>query len=95
MKKILGKIKENLGKILFFVSFGAILFIISINANYDVDANKQQQRIQYVKDSLETEYYKKELESYPYNHSEIKDTTKKVICPQNQKSVKRNSMKQF
>jgi hypothetical protein len=29
-----------------------------------------------LKDSLETEYYKKELKSYPYNQSEIKDTIK-------------------
>lgn len=70
------KIKENLGEILFFLSFAGVLFIISVTPNYDVEALKKQQRIQSFKDSLETEYYKKELESFPYNHSEIKDTVK-------------------
>ena len=32
-------------------------------------------RVKYLRDSLEMEYYKKQLESYPYDHSEIKDTT--------------------
>lgn len=32
-------------------------------------------RVKYLKDSLEMEYIKKQLESYPYDHSEIKDTT--------------------
>jgi hypothetical protein len=71
MKKILGKINENLGEILFFLSFGGILFIISLTANYNLGITKQEQRMQYLKDSLETEYYKKQLESYPYDHSKI------------------------
>jgi len=37
---------------------------------------KEIQRIQRLKDSLEMEYYKKQLGTYPYNHSEIKDTSK-------------------
>lgn len=28
-------------------------------------------KLQFTKDSLETEYYKKQLESYPYDHSKI------------------------
>jgi len=28
-------------------------------------------RLVYLKDSLEMEYYKKQLESYPYDHSKI------------------------
>jgi pyruvate dehydrogenase complex dehydrogenase (E1) component len=32
-------------------------------------------RVKYLRDSLEMEYIKKQLESYPYDHSEIKDTT--------------------
>jgi hypothetical protein len=70
------KIKENLGEILFFLSFAGVLFLISVTPNYDVEALKKQQKIQHLKDSLETEYYKKELKSYPYNHSEIKDSIK-------------------
>ena len=65
------KIKENLGEILLFLSFAGILFIISLTPNYDVEGLKKQQKIQYLKDSLETEYYKKQLESYPYDHSKI------------------------
>lgn len=34
-------------------------------------------RIKYLRDSLEMEYYKKQLETYPFDHSEIKDTLKK------------------
>lgn len=33
--------------------------------------------IRYQKDSLEVELYKRQLESYPFDHSEIKDTTVK------------------
>ena len=33
--------------------------------------------IRYQKDSLEVELYKRQLESYPFDHSEIKDTTEK------------------
>lgn len=33
-------------------------------------------RLKYIKDSLETEYHKKQLETYPFDHSEIKDTLK-------------------
>jgi len=29
------------------------------------------------KNDIETEYYKEQLKSYPYNHSEIKDTVVK------------------
>lgn len=28
-------------------------------------------KLRFIKDSLETEYYKKQLESYPYDHSKI------------------------
>lgn len=65
------RIKENLGEILFFLSFAGILFIISVTPNYDGEALKKQQRIEYFKDSLEAEYYKQQLESYPYDHSKI------------------------
>jgi len=28
-------------------------------------------KLEFIKDSLETEYYKKQLKSYPYDHSKI------------------------
>jgi hypothetical protein len=65
------RIKENLGEILFFLSFIGVLFIISVTPNHDVEDLKKQQRIKYFKDSLEAEYYKQQLESYPYDHSKI------------------------
>jgi hypothetical protein len=34
-------------------------------------------RVKYLRDSLEMEYIKKQLETYPYDHSEIKDITVK------------------
>ena len=65
------KIKENLAEILFFLSLGGILFTISLTSNRYDEMRKEQVKMQYVKDSLETEYYKKQLESYPYDHSKI------------------------
>ena len=38
---------------------------------------RQYDRMRYLRDSVEMEYYKKELSSFPENHSEIKDTTVK------------------
>lgn len=56
------------------VSF-TLLIVISIDKK---TVNKEQishDRLLYIKDSLEMEYIKKQFESYPYDHSEIKDTT--------------------
>jgi hypothetical protein len=49
-----------------------ILSLIIITSRIDLN-NKQMthDKLQYTKDSLETEYYKKKLESYPYDHSKI------------------------
>ena len=52
-----------------------ILVYVSLAPNQDVEDRKEFLRIERLKDSLEMEYYKKELKSYPYDHSEIKDTT--------------------
>jgi len=41
------------------------------------DKKMTHNRLEYLRDSLEMEYYKKQLESYPYDHSEIKDITVK------------------
>lgn len=57
----------------------SILFIVLIVTSTEKKTiNKEQishDRLLYIKDSLEMEFYKKQLESYPYDHSEIKDTT--------------------
>ena len=69
-------IKENIKEIGFFFTIIVLLIYISLTPNRDVEDKKEIQRIQRLKDSLEMEYYKKQLGTYPYNHSEIKDTSK-------------------
>ena len=69
------KIKENIREIIIFMIFILLLIMVAISPNRDVEDLKQIQRMRILKDSLEIEYYKKELKSYPYDHSEIKDTT--------------------
>lgn len=58
---------------LMMVAFVTLVFLFTdkqyMNKKMDHD------RVKYLRDSLEMEYYKKQLESYPYDHSEIKDTT--------------------
>ena len=54
----------------------SVLFIISVSIiiTSRIDSyNKQMthDKLEFIKDSLETEYYKKQLESYPYDHSKI------------------------
>ena len=63
---------------LFMVFMMAIFVIIMFSSKVsDGGSNPQMNhdRVKYLRDSLEMEYYKKQLESYPYDHSEIKDTT--------------------
>ena len=63
---------------IFMVSMMAIFVIIMFSSRIsDGGSNSQMNhdRVKYLRDSLEMEYYKKQLESYPYDHSEIKDTT--------------------
>lgn len=62
-----------------FLIISVISLIITLTAIYYSksvnDTKYNEMRI--LKDSLEVEYYKKQLKSYPFNHSEIKDTTVK------------------
>jgi len=51
------------------MSVGVILFISLIDSKTKKHMNHS--RVEYLRDSLEMEYYKKRLELYPYNHSEI------------------------
>ena len=63
---------------IFMVSMMVIFVIIMFSSRIsDGGSNPQMNhdRVKYLRDSLEMEYYKKQLESYPYDHSEIKDTT--------------------
>jgi hypothetical protein len=69
------QIKENLKEVIFFLVVMMLLLYVAITPNQDVERGKEALRLENHKDSLEMEYYKKELKSYPYDHSEIKDTT--------------------
>ena len=49
-----------------------ILFITIVFTSRFTDKKElESERVKFLKDSLEIEYYKKELESYPYDHSKI------------------------
>ena len=58
---------------LMMLAFVTIIFLVN-DSPYN-SKKMSHDRVKYLKDSLEMEYIKKELESYPYDHSEIKDTT--------------------
>lgn len=73
------QIKENLSEIGFFLIVMMLLLYVAVTPNQDVEMRKEILRLEHLKDSLEMEYYKKELKSYPNDHSEIKDTTKQNI----------------
>ena len=69
------QIKENLKEVIFFLVVMMLLLYVAITPNQDVERGKEALRLEHLKDSLEMVYYKIELKSYPYDHSEIKDTT--------------------
>ena len=54
-------------------AFIALIFLL--NNGPSVSKKMGHDRVKYLRDSLEMEYIKKQLESYPHDHSEIKDTT--------------------
>jgi hypothetical protein len=58
---------------LMMLVFVTIIFLVN-DSPYN-SKKMSHDRVKYLKDSLEMEYIKKQLESYPYDHSEIKDTT--------------------
>jgi hypothetical protein len=51
-----------------------IIYGINIDSNRMIryqTIKETEEQIKFLKDSLETQYYKKQLESYPYEHSKI------------------------
>jgi hypothetical protein len=52
---------------LLFVTGGVVLLTYELSTRKRLDTDK----IKNLRDSLEMEYYKKQLESYPYDHSKI------------------------
>jgi hypothetical protein len=60
--------------IIFAIFLGCMIIFITSKT---IEANRviSIERENFIKDSIETEQIKKQLRSYPYDHSEIKDTT--------------------
>ena len=54
------------------IVFVTLMFAVSKNNGIVFDKKLSHDRVKFLRDSLEMEYYKKQLESYPYDHSEIK-----------------------
>jgi pyruvate dehydrogenase complex dehydrogenase (E1) component len=52
---------------LLFVTGGVVLLTYELSTRKRLEHDK----IKNLRDSLEMEYYKKQLESYPYDHSKI------------------------
>jgi hypothetical protein len=58
------------------ISIGITFMFISLKEE-EIIIRQEKNRIEFVKDSLDTEYNMKQLNSYPFEHSEIKDSTVK------------------
>ena len=54
---------------LMIATFIIIVFFLSNRPN--INKRLSPNRVKFLRDSLEMEYYKKQLESYPYDHSKI------------------------
>ena len=74
------KIKDYIIGTIFSIVFGfAVIYLIKfyttkINSNRIIRYQTRQEtkeQIQFLRDSFEMQYYKKELESYPHEHSKI------------------------
>ena len=64
--------------IIFAIFLGCIIIFIT---NKTIESNKviSIEKENFIKDSIEIEQIKKQLKSYPYDHSEIKDSTVKYV----------------
>lgn len=69
---------RTIGLIGVIIGLSILFIVLIVTSTEKKTVNKEQishDKLLYIKDSLEMEYIKKQLESYPYDHSEIKDTT--------------------
>lgn len=64
-----------LGVAMMVIGFAFIFIILN---KEQITIKNEHDRIKYLKDSLEMEHYKKQLEKFPFDHSEIKDTNNKI-----------------
>jgi len=76
------KIKDYMIVSLISIVIGfIIIYGININSNRIIryqTTKETEEQIKFLRDSFDMKYYKKQLESYPYEHSKIPtyDTTK-------------------
>jgi hypothetical protein len=73
------QIKENLQEIGFFIIVMVLLLYVALTPNQDVELRKEHNRIEHLKDSLQMEFYKKQLKSQDADDSEIEDTIKTIL----------------
>lgn len=69
--------EQKMKKPIYLIFLGVAMIALGVTF-ITITATKntlKEREMKYLKDSLEVEYYKKQLETYPFDHSEIKDTT--------------------
>jgi cell division protein FtsL len=66
------KTNDILGYGLIFMTVITIFVLLAVGADHDARIQQQQKRQEFIKDSLEIEYYKKVLDqTYAFDHSKI------------------------
>jgi hypothetical protein len=73
------QIKENLQEIGFFIIVMVLLLYVALTPNQDAELRKEYYRIEHLRDSLQMEFYKKQLKSQDADDSEIEDTIKTIL----------------
>jgi hypothetical protein len=70
--------RSNLLAVIGGIGFIIIIVLFTNEAHKEEAIRKasQPKDVQYLRDSLEMEWYKKQLESYPFEHSKIPDSVK-------------------
>lgn len=70
------QIKENLQEIGFLIIVMMLLLYVALTPNRDAELKKEYLRIERLRDSLQMEYYKKQLQSNETQEGLIEDTIK-------------------
>lgn len=69
--------KNNFNIIVFIFLFVFVLSVpVFLLFNFKKTNTMDHNRVEYLRDSLQMEYYKKQLESYPFEHSKISTDAK-------------------
>ena len=64
--------KNNFNAIVYIFLFVFVLSVpLFLLFNFKNTNTMDHNRVEYLRDSLQMEYYKKQLESYPFEHSKI------------------------